>query len=125
MTNLSKPGPDLNAAIAVEVMRWHVGLNGGYEWWFGADNRPVAEVGDWRPSTDPTTFFDDVVPRMRELRMRFEFEQSNEKPEEWLCLVCRIAKAHILLGEASHENHATAGCLAALAAARAEAAKEE
>ena len=122
-------GPTLAAAIALEVMGWHEEFLEGdcnrMKWfWCRSDRQAVHLVDEWRPDTDPTTFFRDVVPAVEEEGWAWSIEGKAGFPRRATFLNCRGTE-----GTASRDVVATAGCLAALAAVRsrkaAETAEEE
>lgn len=111
--DLPSVGPALDAAIAVEVKRWHKEDIFPRPWWYDADGKPVIAVEDFRPSTDPTTLFADVMPEMLK---RGWIPHPRWRERQWLFWWGRPTDP-FGLGEL-HESIASAGCLAALVAVR-------
>jgi len=125
-------GSALAAAIALEVMGWHKKFLEGdcnrMKWfWSRSDRQAVHLVDKWRPDTDPTTFFRDVVPAVNGRCLLFSSYQYPDR--SWRSSFHDGTTIPKITSNASHANIATAGCLAALAAVRsrkaAEAAEEE
>lgn len=123
-TDLPAVGPELDAAIAVEVMGWNnrpdpVFTTG--EYWYrrnGSSWERIGLVCVFAPSTDATTFFADVVPEMRRRGFCLQIHLGYAPTEKYEVIWSH--DSHVNVKQRSHENIASAGCLAALAAVRAE-----
>jgi len=125
-------GPALAAAIAVEVMGWEGNDLEGI--WVPPGAAMVIEccrIDEWRPDTDPTTFFRDVVPAMRQRGYPCLMHHTGDDfsavlfAQDWAQLDCADQELpyHITRSQDTEQNIATAGCRAALAAVRSEAAE--
>ena len=115
-------GPALAAAVAVEVMGWEGNDLEGI--WVPPGAAMVIEccpIDEWRPDSDPTTFFCDVVPAMRE---RHFGELTIRLDGQWVMASFGCSGRAEARGLDMSTIVATAGCLAALAAVRSRKAAE-
>ena len=131
MSDKLPTGPHLAAAIAVEVMGWgpyplsftRIEPPGFTDWWCDQIGLRLVRVDEWRPDTDPTTFFRDVVPAMRE-RAKKRNEEMAINSYCYFDGIWKFQMYSVSFDRAGkHANIATAGCQAALAAVRSEAAE--
>jgi len=112
-------GPALAAAVAMEVMGWEGNDLEGI--WVPPGAAMVIEccpIDEWRPDSDPTTFFCDVVPAMRRRKPPCDwcFWGGVDGIGAWGQFITPELDGPI--SKHANANIATAGCLAALAAVR-------